>query len=101
MAADVIVVGSINADLVIRVPRLPRPGETVSGYNFKVFGGGKGANQALAVARLGGRVRLIGNVGTDDFGAMVVKSLASGGRQCLARRMAARCSYGRRSDHGG
>ncbi len=78
-AADIIVVGSINADLVIRVPRLPRPGETVSGYNFKVFGGGKGANQALAVARLGGKVRLIGNVGTDDFGAMVVKNLASGG----------------------
>ncbi len=78
-ASDVIVVGSINADLVIRVPRLPRPGETVSGYNFKVFGGGKGANQALAVARLGAKVRLIGNVGTDDFGAMVIKSLASGG----------------------
>jgi ribokinase len=65
MAVELTVVGSINLDLVVRVERLPRPGETISGTTFERFPGGKGANQAVAAARLGAQVRMIGAVGTD------------------------------------
>lgn len=61
------VVGSINLDLVVRAERLPRPGETVSGASFTRGPGGKGANQAVAAARLGAEVRMIGCVGSDGF----------------------------------
>jgi ribokinase len=60
------VVGSINLDLVVRAERLPRPGETVSGARFARVPGGKGANQAVAAARLGAEVRMIGCVGRDE-----------------------------------
>jgi ribokinase len=64
----VVVVGSVNADLVVSVRQLPQPGETVSGGTFARYGGGKGANQAVAAARLGARVTFVGAVGTDDLG---------------------------------
>jgi ribokinase len=64
---ELTVVGSVNLDLVARVERLPRPGETVAGATFERFPGGKGANQAVAAARLGAEVRLIGAVGTDQL----------------------------------
>ena len=64
----IVVVGSCNMDLVVRVPRLPLPGETLAGTDFKCLPGGKGANQAVAAARLGGKVSLVGCVGTDAFG---------------------------------
>ncbi|MFK7863759.1 MAG: ribokinase [Pseudohongiellaceae bacterium] len=67
-AGDILVIGSINSDLVIRVPTLPAPGETVLGTGFARYAGGKGANQAVAAARLGARVRMVGNLGTDSFG---------------------------------
>ncbi len=67
MAPLVCVVGSANIDLVARCERLPRPGETVTGAEFARHPGGKGANQALAAARLGARVRFVGRVGVDDF----------------------------------
>jgi ribokinase len=72
----VAVVGSINTDLVVYTPRLPRPGETALGGDLHRFGGGKGANQAVAAARLGGTVRMIGRVGEDDFGRVATASLA-------------------------
>lgn len=68
MSADVLVVGSINMDLVARSPRLPAPGETISGASFATVPGGKGANQAVAASRLGARTAMIGCVGDDAFG---------------------------------
>jgi ribokinase len=65
----VLVLGSINSDLVVRIARLPRPGETVVGGEFAVYGGGKGANQAIAAARAGAAVAMIGCVGEDAYGA--------------------------------
>ncbi len=73
------VLGAINLDVVARVDRAPRPGETVSGGVLTHQAGGKGANQATAAARLGGRVRLIGAVGDDDSGAEMLRSLESAG----------------------
>ena len=66
--ARIVVVGSVNSDLVVRVPALPRPGETVLGGRFTSAGGGKGANQAVAAARAGGRTTLVARVGNDDLG---------------------------------
>jgi ribokinase len=67
----IVVVGSLNMDLVVRSPRLPRPGETLSGGPFATYPGGKGANQAVAAARLGVPTAMIGRVGADGFGQML------------------------------
>ena len=66
------VVGSLNVDLVCRAPRRPSKGETLIGDAFDIFTGGKGFNQATAAARLGAEVTLIGSVGTDLFGDMLL-----------------------------
>lgn len=76
MIPKVLVVGSINMDLVIRAPRFPQPGETVIGEEFGTFPGGKGANQAVAARRLGAEVRMIGKVGNDSFGLKLREGLA-------------------------
>ena len=65
---NVCVVGGLNMDLVVRAARLPQPGETAPGRHFARFPGGKGANQAVAAARLGASVRMVGQVGGDPFG---------------------------------
>ena len=75
MTAGIVVLGSLNMDLVARVPVLPRPGETVMGDRLQTFCGGKGANQAVAAARLGGRVTMIGRVGRDGHGDTLVRRL--------------------------
>lgn len=75
MVPHIVVVGSINMDLVVQMPKLPRPGETLHGDSFQTIPGGKGANQAVATARLGARVTLIGRVGDDVFGETLLKSL--------------------------
>ena len=66
--ADVVVLGSVNMDLVASVERLPQPGETLMGMDFATVPGGKGANQAVAVARLGVDTAMVGRVGKDEFG---------------------------------
>jgi ribokinase len=67
------VLGSVNMDMVTRVAAFPKPGETVEGKSFATFTGGKGANQAVALARLGARVRMAGRVGDDLFGARYLR----------------------------
>jgi ribokinase len=76
---ELTVVGSINLDLVGRVVRLPRPGETVLGSTLSRFPGGKGANQAVAAARLGARVRMMGAVGDDSFADEALSLLRAAG----------------------
>jgi ribokinase len=73
--ARIVVVGSSNTDLVITVSRLPAPGETIAGGPLQRFGGGKGANQAVAAARAGARVTFIGARGDDDFGRAAAEAL--------------------------
>jgi ribokinase len=79
MSAPITVVGSLNMDFVVQVERLPRPGETVLGGGFATIPGGKGANQAVAAGRLGGRVRMVGRVGEDVFGRQLRENLAAAG----------------------
>jgi ribokinase len=76
---DLTVVGSINLDLVTKVGRLPRPGETVSGARLERIPGGKGANQAVAAARLGADVRMVGAVGADPYAAEALVGLHEAG----------------------
>jgi len=72
---SIIVFGSINIDLVAKTPRLPQPGETIIGSNFLIAGGGKGANQAVAAARLGTFTHIIGRVGNDRFAEELLTNL--------------------------
>lgn len=75
MGGNVIVVGSINIDHVVSVARLPQPGETILGTDYRTFFGGKGANQAIAAARCGACVAMVGKVGMDDSGRAAINNL--------------------------
>lgn len=79
MSGMIVVVGSANMDLVVNAPLLPRPGETVMGDRFVTVPGGKGANQAIAVARAGGTCAFIGAVGQDTFGEVMRQNLVASG----------------------
>jgi ribokinase len=79
MSREIVVVGSLNAGLVTRLDRFPVPGETVTARDFAVHAGGKGANQAYAAARLGGRVAMLGAVGRDLYGDLLSDSLHRAG----------------------
>lgn len=76
---DVLVVGSLNLDLVVRAARLPGPGETVTGSSYEEFPGGKGLNQAVAAARAGASVAFVGAVGDDDAGRQLLDVVAAEG----------------------
>jgi len=80
----VAVIGSVNMDLVVRANHVPRPGETVLGHSFATIPGGKGANQAVAVARLGADCRFVARVGNDDFGSRLLNNLRAAGVDCSA-----------------
>ncbi len=90
----VLVIGSINMDLVTHADRFPLPGETVLGQSFATFPGGKGANQAVAARRLGAQVTLIGCVGEDAFGAELVGKLRDEGIDSRHIRTIPHCSTG-------
>jgi ribokinase len=79
MNHEIVVFGSLNMDLVVRVARAPRGGETLQGHSFFTNPGGKGANQAVACARQGARVAMVGCVGDDDFGKTLRSALAADG----------------------
>lgn len=72
---DILVVGSLNADLVVQTPHFPQPGETISGSDLQIIPGGKGANQAVASARQGASVVMVGRVGNDSFGPELINNL--------------------------
>lgn len=92
--SKILVVGSANADLMIATPELPKPGETVRGHDFLVAPGGKGANQAIAAARLGGDVGFIGSIGDDDFGRSIRTSLFDSGVDTAHLCVRPNCSTG-------
>jgi len=75
-------VGSINMDLIIRSPRIPKPGETIIGSSFLTAPGGKGANQSVAAARAGGRVYHVGRVGKDEFGGVLLSKMSADNVNC-------------------
>jgi ribokinase len=75
----IVVIGSSNTDMIIRVPRIPAPGETILGGEFFTAAGGKGANQAVGAARAGGRVKFVARVGNDMFGERAVAALKNEG----------------------
>lgn len=76
---DIVVVGSINMDITLTVPRLPAKGETILGLNVSNYFGGKGANQAVTIGKLGGGVTLLGKVGDDTNGKILVENLKENG----------------------
>lgn len=82
MPAKVVVIGSLNMDLVTRAPRLPKGGETLIGESFCTIPGGKGANQAVAAARLGAKVSMVGCVGSDAYGQQLRGALLAEGIDC-------------------
>jgi len=84
MPANVVVIGSLNMDLVTRAPRLPKGGETLIGHSFDTVSGGKGANQAVAAARLGAQVAMVGCVGNDDYGVQLCDALLAEQIDCQA-----------------
>ncbi len=90
----VVVVGSLNMDLVVRTSRIPRPGETIHGENLSLIPGGKGANQAVAAAQLGAQCKMIGRVGDDAFGSRLIAALRERGVATDYVRSTSACSSG-------
>ena len=79
MSPEIVVIGSSNTDMVVKIPSLPSPGETVLGGDFLVAAGGKGANQAVAAARLGASVGLVARIGRDMFGDQSIENFEADG----------------------
>ena len=91
---NILVLGSVNADHVLDVGSLPLPGETTVGSNYRVVAGGKGANQAVACARLGGRTRFLASVGDDSEGHEAIAALAVDGMDTSSIEVAGNCRTG-------
>jgi Sugar kinases, ribokinase family len=89
-----VVLGSVNADHVLRVPHFPRPGETLHGHDYAVIAGGKGANQAVAAMRCGADVAFIASVGDDAFGQHIRQSYAQEGMDVSAMKVQANTPTG-------
>ncbi len=95
MARSIVVVGSVNLDLVASADRIPAPGETLTGKTFQTFFGGKGGNQAVCVAQLGYPVSIVAKVGDDEIGERLRNGLRSAGVSTSAVTIAK--SYSRKS----
>ncbi len=91
---DLVVLGSVNADHVLQVPSFPRPGETLHGRNYQVIPGGKGANQAVAAARLNADIGFIACVGDDAFGLNIRESFQQDGMEISGVKVEAGCPTG-------
>ncbi|WBA07840.1 ribokinase [Salinivibrio kushneri] len=89
-----VVLGSVNADHVLRVPHFPRPGETLHGHDYAVIAGGKGANQAVAAVRCGADVAFIASVGDDAYGQIIRQSYAQEGMDISAVKVQANTPTG-------
>jgi ribokinase len=94
MGEEIVVVGSLNMDLVACAPRIPVAGETLTGYRYFDEPGGKGANQAYAAAKLGGRVVMVGRVGDDEFGRRMLANLEDVGCGVSGVSRTERCTSG-------
>ena len=94
MAEKIVVVGSLNMDLVACAPRIPVVGETLVGHTYFSEPGGKGANQAYAAAKLGGHVAMLGRVGSDDFGRAMRANLADAGCEVAGLLTIPNCTSG-------
>lgn len=94
MKPRIVVIGSINMDLVCQTAHIPVPGETVLGEDLQTIPGGKGANQAVAAARLGGSIAMIGRVGDDAFGATLLAGLKRNGVDMSHVRVTKKCASG-------
>lgn len=94
MKPHIAVVGSINMDLVFRTPRMPTPGETLAGHSFHQMQGGKGANQAVAAARMGAQVSFVACVGDDQFGTSSLHALEQDAIATDSIRSVAQCATG-------
>ena len=79
MPGDVVVVGSSNTDMILQMDHIPQPGETILGGRFSMAAGGKGANQAVAAARLGAEVSFLSRLGRDPFADMALKTWEEAG----------------------
>ncbi|KUI97228.1 ribokinase [Vibrio sp. MEBiC08052] len=92
--SKLVVLGSVNADHVLRVPTFPRPGETLHGHDYQVIPGGKGANQAVAAARLGADISFIASVGDDPFGVNIRESFKLDGMDISGVKIQPDCPTG-------
>lgn len=93
-SGTIVIVGSLNMDFVVSVARLPERGETVGGSDFQTLPGGKGANQACAVARLGGRAVMVGCIGRDVYGEQLLSSLRAAGVETSAVKVTSEVATG-------
>lgn len=94
MPGKILIVGSLNMDLVACAPRIPVVGETITGHTYFDEPGGKGANQAYAVARLGGQAAMLGRVGSDDFGRRMRENLRQAGCDVSGIEVVPNCTSG-------
>ncbi|MDW6005473.1 ribokinase [Vibrio mangrovi] len=92
--SKLVVLGSVNADHVLRIPAFPRPGETLHGHDYQVIPGGKGANQAVAAARLGADISFIASVGDDPFGVNIRENFKLEGMDISGVKMQPNCPTG-------
>ncbi|OLL26643.1 Ribokinase [Neolecta irregularis DAH-3] len=91
---SIVVLGSLNQDLVLRLDRVPQPGETLAGKDISYGNGGKGCNQAVSCARMGGNVAFIGRIGDDTYGKVIMEDLKKENMDVSSIRVSAKTATG-------